>query len=112
MPIFRHSYHRGRFVLAAAALGTALTAPALAQTCPYDPRCLNNPYGSPYSNKSHTNPYATEAPKRRRSPAPARTSGEVPMPLQARHQASFDAIFRVHSLGVEACEPRSTSMTS
>jgi len=49
--------------------------------CPYDPRCLNNPYsagspykadglmnpysryGSPYSNKSWTNPYATDAPK-------------------------------------------------
>ena len=80
MPTFRHSYF-GRLVLAVAALGTALTAPALAQTCPYDPRCLNNPYGdgspykadglmnpyspygSPYSNKSHTNPYATEAPK-------------------------------------------------
>ena len=33
MPTFRHSY-RGRLVLAVAALGTALTAPALAQTCP------------------------------------------------------------------------------
>ena len=49
--------------------------------CPYDQNCLNNPYGagspykvdglnnpysqygSPYSNKSHTNPYATDAPK-------------------------------------------------
>lgn len=49
--------------------------------CPYDPQCINNPYGagspykpdglknpysqygSPYSNKSATNPYATEAPK-------------------------------------------------
>ena len=49
--------------------------------CPYDTNCLNNPYGagspyksdglmnphsqygSPYSNKSWTNPYATEAPK-------------------------------------------------
>jgi hypothetical protein len=54
---------------------------ALAQTCPYDPRCINNPYGagnpynpnsitnpygpygSPYSNQSATNPYATDAPK-------------------------------------------------
>jgi hypothetical protein len=45
MPTFRHSCF-GRLVLAAAALGTALTAPALAQTCPYDPRCLNNPYGA------------------------------------------------------------------
>lgn len=52
-----------------------------AQNCPYDPRCLNNPYGagspykpdglmnpygrygSPYSNQSHTNPYATDAPR-------------------------------------------------
>jgi hypothetical protein len=59
-------------------LGTGAT---FAQNCPYDPRCLNNPYGagnpykadglnnpystygSPYSNKSHTNPYATDAPK-------------------------------------------------
>ncbi len=40
MPTFRHSY-RGRLVLAVAALGSALTAPALAQTCTYDPRCLN-----------------------------------------------------------------------
>ena len=49
--------------------------------CPYDPDCLDNPYGagspyksdglmnpyseygSPYSNKSWTNPYATDAPK-------------------------------------------------
>jgi len=49
--------------------------------CPYDPECLNNPYGagspykadginnpysqygSPYSNKSANNPYATDAPK-------------------------------------------------
>jgi hypothetical protein len=61
-------------------LGFASTA-ALAQNCPYDPRCLNNPYGagnpyksdglmnpysrngSPYSNESWTNPYATNAPK-------------------------------------------------
>lgn len=53
---------------------------AIAQTCPYDPRCLNNPYGagspyapngvnnpysrygSPYSNESARNPYATNAP--------------------------------------------------
>lgn len=52
-----------------------------AQTCPYDPRCLNNPYGagspykpdglmnpyspqgSQYSNQSWTNPYATDAPR-------------------------------------------------
>jgi len=49
--------------------------------CPFDPNCLNNPYGagspykpdglknpysqygSPYSNKSWTNPYATNPPK-------------------------------------------------
>lgn len=54
---------------------------AFAQQCPYDPRCLNNPYGagspyrpnglmnpyseygSQYSNKSWTNPYATDAPR-------------------------------------------------
>ena len=54
---------------------------ALAQRCPYDPQCINNPYGagnpynpdsinnpygrygSPYSNDSATNPYATNAPK-------------------------------------------------
>jgi hypothetical protein len=54
---------------------------ASAQNCPYDPRCINNPYGagnpynpnsvnnpygpygSPYSNKSARNPYATDAPK-------------------------------------------------
>src|SRR5215510_10562864 len=54
--------------------------PALA-ACPYYPNCLNNPYGagspykpdglmnpysqygSQYSNKSWTNPYATDAPK-------------------------------------------------
>jgi hypothetical protein len=49
--------------------------------CPYDARCIDNPYGagspyrvdgvnnpysqygSPYSNKSANNPYATDAPK-------------------------------------------------
>lgn len=54
---------------------------AAAQNCPYDPRCINNPYGagnpynpnsinnpygpygSPYSNKSARNPYAADAPK-------------------------------------------------
>lgn len=58
-----------------------LSFAASAQNCPHDPRCLNNPYGagspykpdglmnpysqygSPYSNKSWTNPYATDAPK-------------------------------------------------
>jgi len=57
------------------------TAPVAAQGCPYNPNCLNNPYGagspyarnsinnpygvfgSPYSNRSATNPYATDAPK-------------------------------------------------
>jgi hypothetical protein len=57
------------------------TTSVSAQTCPYDPRCLNNPYGagspyapnginnpyspsgSPYSNQSANNPYATDAPK-------------------------------------------------
>lgn len=63
------------------ALLLTLVAAAQAQNCPYDPRCLNNPYGagnpykpdglmnpyspygSPYSNKSHTNPTATDAPR-------------------------------------------------
>jgi hypothetical protein len=58
-----------------------LAGTASAQNCPYDPRCINNPYGagnpynpnsinnpygpygSPYSNKSARNPYATDAPK-------------------------------------------------
>lgn len=67
--------------LALACLLAASThAPALAE-CPYDYDCLNNPYGagspykpdglmnpyseygSPYSNKSWTNPYATDAPR-------------------------------------------------
>lgn len=57
------------------------SASSWAQNCPYDPRCLNNPYGagnpfkgdglmnpsseygSPYSDKSWTNPHATDAPK-------------------------------------------------
>jgi hypothetical protein len=56
-------------------------APALAGPCPYDPSCIDNPYGagspfapdgvnnpysrygSPYSNQSVRNPYATEAPR-------------------------------------------------
>lgn len=59
----------------------AMSAAASAQNCPYDPRCINNPYGagspynpnsinnpygpygSPYSNQSANNPYATDAPK-------------------------------------------------
>ena len=59
-----------------------LAVPGLtAQVCPYDARCLNNPYGagsaykadgindpysqygSRYSDKSANNPYATNAPK-------------------------------------------------
>lgn len=56
-------------------------APLAHAACPYDADCLNNPYGagnpykadglnnpyspygSPYSNKSWRNPYATDAPK-------------------------------------------------
>lgn len=64
------------------ALALSIGVPALSvAACPYDQNCLNNPYGagspykadglnnpysqygSPYSNKSHTNPYATDAPK-------------------------------------------------
>lgn len=64
-------------------LGSLVGAPSMvfAQTCPFDPRCLNNPfgagspfkpdglmnpyspYGSPFSNKSWTNPFATDAPR-------------------------------------------------
>ena len=70
------------WIAATVCLLTAFAAiePAKA-ICPYDPDCLNNPYGagspyksdglmnpyseygSPYSNKSWTNPYATDAPK-------------------------------------------------
>jgi len=60
---------------------TLIGAPLAHTACPYDPNCLNNPYGagspyradglnnpyspygSPYSNRSATNPYATDAPK-------------------------------------------------
>jgi len=43
-------------------LGAALlvhSATALAQTCPYDTRCIDNPYGagSPYNPDSVNNPY-------------------------------------------------------
>lgn len=67
--------------LAKSLLAAMLVTPALAQVCPYDPSCIDNPYGagspynpnsinnpygpygSPYSNKSVNNPYATDAPK-------------------------------------------------
>lgn len=67
--------------LGAVLLVFGLVVFAYGQNCPYDPRCLNNPYGagspykadglmnpysqygSPYSNKSWTNPYTTEAPQ-------------------------------------------------
>lgn len=67
-------------ILLAAVLVIAAPGVAFA-VCPYDPNCLNNPYGagnpfksdglmnphsqygSPYSNKSWTNPHATDAPK-------------------------------------------------
>jgi hypothetical protein len=64
------------------AMVLSIGVPAISfAACPYDQNCLNNPYGagsqykadglnnpnsqygSPYSNKSHTNPYATDAPK-------------------------------------------------
>lgn len=68
-----------RYLLVGVAMSAA-SATAWA-VCPYDPQCINNPYGagspykadglknpysqygSPYSNKSATNPYATQAPK-------------------------------------------------
>jgi hypothetical protein len=67
--------------LLTAALAVSPPLAVDAQTCPYDPRCLSNPYGagspykadglmnpyspygSPYSPKSWTNPYATDAPR-------------------------------------------------
>ena len=63
------------------AKGGALPFAILAQPCPYDPRCPDNPYGagspyrpdgsmnpysehgSPYRDKSWTNPFATAAPR-------------------------------------------------
>jgi len=73
-------------VLLAAVVAGAVAAPMSASSqarvnCPYDQRCLNNPYGagspyapnginnpystygSRYSNRSANNPYATDAPK-------------------------------------------------
>lgn len=59
----------------------AVLATGANAACPYDPQCLDNPYGagspykvdgiknpyseygSPYSDKSVNNPYATDAPK-------------------------------------------------
>ena len=50
----------------------AFSGLAAAQNCPYDPRCISNPYGAgnpygpimnPYAPNSATNPYATEAPR-------------------------------------------------
>ena len=68
-----------KMLVAVPVLMCSLVAPA--QTCPYDSRCLSNPYGagspykadglmnpysrsgSAYSNQSWRNPYATDAPK-------------------------------------------------
>lgn len=65
----------------AVGLATLLLAASAQAACPYDPACLDNPYGagspykadgvnnpysvygSPYSNQSAKNPYATDAPK-------------------------------------------------
>jgi hypothetical protein len=70
-----------RVVVLAALAVLSTGGAAIAQTCPYDPRCVSNPYGagspynpnsvnnpygrygSPYSNDSANNPYATNAPK-------------------------------------------------
>lgn len=73
---------RGRMLAVLIGSGAALIAQAaMGQTCPYDARCIDNPYGagspydpdsvnnpygrygSPYSNESANNPYATNAPK-------------------------------------------------
>lgn len=63
-----------------AGVASLYSGSAMGQTCPYDPRCINNPYGagspyspnsvnnpygrygSPYSNDSANNPYATNPP--------------------------------------------------
>ena len=68
----------GTLVLGLVLSGICSTAWAV---CPYDPNCIDNPYGagnpykpdglmnpyspygSPYSNKSWTNPHATDAPR-------------------------------------------------
>jgi len=70
-----------RLLLFAVSALTLCGGVASAQVCPYDPRCLDNPYGagspyksdgfnnpyskngSPYSDTSPNNPYATNAPK-------------------------------------------------
>jgi len=70
-----------RLFVIAALTATSLASASNAQVCPYDPRCLDNPYGagspynpngvnnpygrygSPYSNESANNPHATNAPK-------------------------------------------------
>lgn len=67
--------------LALVLLVSAIASRVVYAVCPYDPNCINNPYGagspykadglmnpysqygSKYSNKSWTNPYATDAPK-------------------------------------------------
>lgn len=72
--------HKMRFLISALVM-SAIAGTAAAQTCPTDPRCINNPYGagnpyapnsinnpygkygSPYSNQSVNNPYATNPPK-------------------------------------------------
>jgi hypothetical protein len=69
------------YIAVTTALTLGLVGHATAQSCPYDPRCLSNPYGagspykadglmnpysrygSPHSSQSWTNPYATDAPK-------------------------------------------------
>lgn len=72
-------FYKMKHWLISMAFGLATAASWAA--CPYDPNCLNNPYGagnpykadglmnpnsqygSQYSNKSWTNPHATDAPK-------------------------------------------------
>ena len=74
------SYMNKKSLVITAILTASLSGTALA-ICPYDSNCLDNPYGagspykadglmnpysqhgSQYSNKSWTNPYATDAPK-------------------------------------------------
>ncbi|MBS1065931.1 hypothetical protein [Gluconobacter kondonii] len=68
-------------MIIASVISIVFSTASHAQVCPYDSRCLNNPYGagsryapngvnnpyspsgSRYSNESANNPYATNAPK-------------------------------------------------
>jgi len=63
--LLRQACLAGRRVARQVAFAIFLVEQAWA-VCPYDSRCLDNPYGkygNPYSNESISNPYARNAPK-------------------------------------------------